>query len=97
MARKRGDRWQGLVKIRGQQFSRTFDSEREAKAWEDQERLLRADSSFSTKLGRVSLVTAAEIWLAVRQADVADSTYKTDRVVIGLLPNSLAKRQMKRI
>lgn len=95
MARQRGSRWQGLVKIRGQQVSRTFATEAEAKAWEDRERLKYADSTFSAKLGRVSVQTAADVWLEVRKSSVAASTYATDSVVIGLLPSALLKRQIR--
>lgn len=97
MARQRGDRWQGLVKIRGQQISRTFDTQKEAKAWEELERLKYSDSSFSAKLGRSSVQQAVRVWLSVRREEVADSTYSMDQMVMRLLPTAMYRRQVRGI
>ena len=95
MPRKRGKKWQGLVKVRGQQFSATFDTEKEAKAWEDRERLKYVDTTFSRKLGVSKVNTVAELWLEIRKDEVAESTYSTDKVVIGQLPTRLMSRQVR--
>ncbi|KQB87213.1 tyrosine-type recombinase/integrase [Corynebacterium lowii] len=97
MSRKRGDKWQGLVKVRGQQFSATFDTEKEAKAWEERERLKYADTTFSRKLGVSKVNTVAELWLEIRKDEVAESTHSTDKMVIGQLPSRLLNRQMRGI
>ncbi len=97
MPRQRGSRWQGLVKIRGQQVSKTFDSEKEAKAWEDLERLKYSDSSFSARLGKTSVKAVSEVWLSVRKEEVADSTYSMDQMVVGILPTAILRRQIKGI
>lgn len=97
MPRKRGEKWQGLVKVRGQQFSATFDTEKEAKAWEERERLKYADTTFSRKLGVSKVSTVTELWLDIRKDEVAESTYCTDKVVVGQLPTRLLNRQIRGI
>lgn len=97
MARKRGERWQGLVKIRGQQISRTFDTQKEAKAWEELERLKYSDASFSARLGRSSVQQVVNVWLSIRSEEVADSTYSMDQMVMRLLPAAMCRRQIRGI
>lgn len=96
--RKRGDRYQAQVKAHQEVVaSRTFDTFAVAKAWHDAEVLKYRDSAYSIQLGRAKVPDVVKLWLSVRQTQVAESTYATDRQVMALLPESLMSKQIRSV
>lgn len=86
---RRGGRYYAKLKD-GREFiaGKTFDTQREAKAWLARERAALA-GGLDPRAGRERVRDAVARWLAVRANTVAVKTYKSDRDVERLTPTSL--------
>lgn len=94
---KRNGRYYAKLKS-GREFlaGRTFDTQREAKAWLARERAA-LDGGVDPRAGRERVKDALDRWLAIRSTTVAKKTYRADQDVKRLTPTSVLALQLSAV
>lgn len=94
---KRNGRYYAKLKS-GREFiaGRTFDTQREAKAWLARERAA-LDGGIDPRAGRERVKDAVDRWLEIRSTTVAKKTYRADQDVKRLTPTSLLALQLSAV
>lgn len=94
MIRKRGVRWQAVVKSgRAHVVSRTFDTRAEATAWERREKALLADG-IDRRAGKQSVGNTLAHWLTEREPHISRKSLATDRSTVRQVPAWLLRREV---
>lgn len=86
MPARRGDKWEGRLKIAGQVVStRRFETKRAAADWERRQRGAFDEHGYDPSRGKVAVEVLLVAWLEERAGRVSRTTLNTDRY---LLPTS---------
>lgn len=90
-------RWRAKLKS-GREFvaSRTFNTQREAKAWLAREKAA-LDGGIDPRAGRERMRSPLPRWLEVRKVTVATKTYRADRDLERLTPTGLLALQLSAV
>ncbi|MCA0379262.1 MAG: site-specific integrase [Actinobacteria bacterium] len=80
---RRGDKWEGRLKIAGKVVStRRFDTKRSAVEWERRQRTTLDEHGYNPSTGKVSIETLLGQWLEQREGRVSQTTLDTDRYLL---------------
>lgn len=83
MPTRRGDKWEGRLKIGGQVVStRRFDTKRAATDWERRQRTAFDEHGYDPSHGKVAVETLLAAWLEQRVGRVSRTTLNTDRFLL---------------
>lgn len=83
MPTKRGDKWEGRLKIAGRVVrTRRFDTKRAATDWERRQRTSFDDHGYDPSSGKVSVEVLIGEWLEQRVGKVSPTTLKTDHFLL---------------
>lgn len=83
MPARRGDKWEGRLKIGGQVVStRRFETKRAATDWERRQRSALDEHGYDPSRGKVAVETLLKAWLDQREGRVSRTTLNTDRYLL---------------
>lgn len=80
MPTRRGDKWEGRLKINGKVVqTRRFDTKRAATDWERRQRTTFDERGYDPSSGKIAVENLLTEWLEQREGRVSETTLKTDR------------------
>ncbi len=80
MPTRRGDKWEGRLKIGGRVVgTRRFDTKRAAVEWERRQRTAFDEHGYDPSVGKIAVEALLAEWLEQREGRVSETTLKTDR------------------
>lgn len=80
---RRGEKWEGRLKIDGRVIrTQRFDTKRVAAEWESKQRAAFYEKGIDPSAGKVSVETLLAQWLEYREGRVSETTAKTDRFLL---------------
>ena len=83
MPTRRGDKWEGRLKLVGRVVkTRRFDTKRAAVEWERRQRGAFEEHGYDPTLGKVAVEHLLEAWLEQRAGRVSRTTLNTDRYLL---------------
>lgn len=83
MPARRGDKWEGRLKIAGQVVStRRFDTKRAATEWERRQRGAFDEHGYDPSRGKITVEALLVTWLDERAGRVSRTTLNTDRYLL---------------
>ncbi len=83
MPTRRGDKWEGRLKLAGRVVkTRRFDTKRAAAEWERRQRSAFDEHGYDPSRGKVSAEALLAIWLEQRAKRVSRTTLNTDRFLL---------------
>ncbi|WP_447924580.1 tyrosine-type recombinase/integrase [Georgenia muralis] len=83
MPARRGDKWEGRLKIGGQVVStRRFETKRAATDWERRQRSAFDEHGYDPSRGKVAVEVLLKAWLEKREGHVSPTTLNTDRYLL---------------
>ncbi|RPF27161.1 tyrosine-type recombinase/integrase [Georgenia muralis] len=83
MPARRGDKWEGRLKIGGQVVStRRFETKRAATDWERRQRSAFDEHGYDPSRGKVAVEVLLNAWLEQREGRVSRTTLNTDRYLL---------------
>jgi len=83
MPARRGDKWEGRLKIAGRVVAtRRFDLKRQAADWERKQRLAFDERGYDPSAGKVAVEDVLPEWLEQREGRVSQTTLDTDRYLL---------------
>lgn len=87
MPTKRGSKWEARLKIGGKVVqTRRFDTQRDARNWEQRRRAAFDEGGFNPAHGKVEVCELMAVWLQERSKRVSPTTLKTDEYCKAALP-----------
>ncbi len=83
MPARRGDKWEGRLKIGGQVVAtRRFETKRAASDWERRQRGAFDEHGYDPSRGKVTVEALLVVWLEQRTGRVSSTTLNTDRYLL---------------
>ena len=83
MPARRGDKWEGRLKVGGRVVgTRRFDTKRAATEWERRQRTTVDEHNYDPSVGKIAVETLLAAWLEQRDGRVSETTLKTDRFLL---------------
>ncbi|MDR1189398.1 MAG: hypothetical protein LBK95_18435, partial [Bifidobacteriaceae bacterium] len=83
MPAKRGDMWEGRLKLGGRVVkTRRFDTKRAAAQWERRQRAAFDEHGYDPRLGKILVEDLIKAWLEQREGKVTKTTLDTDRYLL---------------
>ncbi|MHB1063695.1 MAG: hypothetical protein ACYC1Z_04240 [Georgenia sp.] len=83
MPARRGDKWEGRLKIGGQVVgTRRFEPKRAAAEWERRQRSAFDEHGYDPSRGKVAVEGLLVMWLEQRTGRVSSTTLNTDRYLL---------------
>ena len=83
MPTRRGDKWEGRLKLAGRVVkTRRFDTKRAAAEWERRQRGAFDEHGYDPSRGKVAAEDLLETWLEQRATRVSPTTLNTDRFLL---------------
>ncbi len=80
---RRGDKWEGRLKIAGRVVrTRRFDTKRGAADWERRQRTTFAEHGYDPSAGKIAVEALLPEWLEQRVNRVSQTTLDTDRYLL---------------
>ena len=80
---RRGDKWEGRLKIGGRVVgTRRFDTKRAAVEWERRQRAAFDEHGYDPSIGKIAVEALLAEWLEQREGRVSETTLKTDRFLL---------------
>lgn len=80
---RRGDKWEGRLKIGGRVVrTRRFDTKRSAATWEQRQRATFDEHAYDPSAGKIAVEALLSEWLAQRVNRVSQTTLGTDRYLL---------------
>ncbi|MFT3799071.1 tyrosine-type recombinase/integrase [Microbacterium sp.] len=83
MPARRGDKWEGRLKVGGRVVgTRRFDTKRAAVEWERRQRTTVDEHNYDPSTRKIAVETLLAEWLEQREGRVSETTLKTDRFLL---------------